>query len=39
MPSTTIREITVELATPEAVAPFGQILGVTDQVKTTHGIL
>ncbi len=33
MDSATIREISVEPATPESVAPFGQLLGVHDQVK------
>ena len=33
MDSSTIRELPVEPATPESVAPFGQLLGIHDQVK------
>ena len=33
MASTAIREVRIEPATPEAVAPFGQLLGVHDHVK------
>jgi hypothetical protein len=32
MPQTTIREIRVEPVTPESIAPFGEILGVKDNV-------
>jgi ureidoglycolate lyase len=33
MPTPTVRELKVEPATPEALAPFGQVLGVHDQVQ------
>lgn len=33
MPTPTARELKVEPATPEVLAPFGQVLGVHDQVQ------